>query len=276
MLPEYNGIVSGGVKPIFWGGGRSIREDNIIIIGYAALYGIAPRIRSFKTTAFIASESTLCRKREWVNQFLSANKIFTYSMPDKQKFLTVETIPAYQTITVPRIERKKNDRIFIAHSSRNKDKYNTKGSAFIEETINALKKDYDIDFSLIMNVSHKESMRIKSAVDIFVDQLIYGNSAVPQDRWGGHILYDGGLGKSGIEAMLLGCCVVTGGPEPDTNPYFPPPPVKWTDKDNFEMDIRTLIEDEDYRIAKAKQQQLWANRYLHPKFVAKHITQHIK
>jgi len=122
----------------------------------------------------------------------------------------------------------------------------------------------------------KKCIALKATSHIFIDQVIYKNPQVPQSRWGHKITYNGGLGKSGIEAMLMGICTITGGVEPDTSEWFPSPPVIWTSYDDFNMDMKRLIEDPDYRIKKAEDQKKWAEKYTSAEFVAKHVTQHLQ
>jgi len=274
ILPRYNDIIIGGNTARTWFKGTEIRADHLIIIGYAALKEFSHFNHKYKSVAFIASESTICRKYEWVNEFLKRKDIPTYSMPDLMKYLTVSAIPVYQTVTVPEFYRG-GGKLTINHSPRDADKRKYKGTALITRVLNELKQKYDFHFMVTSNQPHLVSMRMKVISNIFIDQVIYRNIEVPQDRWGGVIAYDGGFGKSGIEAMLLGCCLVTGGVPYDTSKYFPPPPVVWTSGVDLKNDIEKLITDKPYRLKITEDQKIWAQAYLNPHFVAKHITRHL-
>jgi len=196
-------------------------------------------------------------------------------MPDMIPFLGVEIIPAYQTMIINPIPRVNNNILTVAHSPRNGEKSKVKGTDYINEIVRGLKMKHQFNYIFIKNYPHKECLKLKAQSDIFIDQLIYGNPDVPQQRWGEEITYEGGLGKSGIEAMLLGCCVITGGRKPDTERYFPPPPIIWTDYDNFKDHLDALIKDKDLISLCKRGQQKWAETYLNPEFVSHHITRHI-
>ena len=119
-----------------------------------------------------------------------------------------------------------------------------------------------------------ECIRLKGESHIFVDNFVYKNPHVPQDRFGGEIRYDGALSKSGIEAMMLGCCVLTGAPRPDDD-IIPTPPVVWCSYEDAERKLRRVIEDEGYREKKIAEQKEWVKRYCSAEFIKKHITQHL-
>jgi hypothetical protein len=78
----------------------------------------------------------------------------------------------------------------------------------------------------------------------------------------GQKLYYGGLGKSGLEAMLLNTCVVTSGIVPNTKPYFDPPPITWTSYNTFYKDIEQLIVDSSRREQQIKNQNEWAGKVI--------------
>jgi len=280
MLPQYNNLMGNGRQGIPWQEGRAIRESNIIIIGYTALTALMPRISAgrYRSIAVIFSDS-LCAKycNEW-NILTHHHRITVYIMPDLAQYSRGKYIPAYQTINIQNINTNKaKEGLIIAHSPRDNSKVIAKGSLAITRTINDLKKKHDFEYISITKKPYHACLHIKSQAHIFIDQLINGNPEVPQERWGRRQLkYKGGLGKSGIEAMLMGCCVITGGEEPDTNDYFPSPPVVWTSYEYFSMDLERLIEDPDYRIKKAEDQKEWAEKYTSAEFVAKHVTQHLR
>lgn len=279
MIPEYNIFFGEEVNGKLWMGGDAIKEDNLIVIGAVALKNISQKIKdnAFSSVAVILSDSVFCRDHKWVNDFVEQYNITVYAMPDITPFCNKTPIPVYQAMKIRQeAEEKPQDRLLISHSPNNPIKAITKGTPFIQKTLDKLKRIYDFDYDIIMGSTMKDCIRRKSRSHIFIDQMIYGNDDVPQKRWGEEIKYHGGLGKSGIEAILLGCCVITGGEKPNTGPFFPPPPVVWSSYDTFYSDLKELIVYKKLRDHKTLTQSRWAERYLSFEFISKHITQHIQ
>jgi len=275
IYPEYNDFFQGGREGIFWDDGRAIKEENIIIVGYNALMAISDKLKRFKTVAVILSDSWSCRYHEWINEFVKANNLFVYAMPDKIPYFQFPIIPAFQTFNIKQTPSQQEGRIVIAHSPGSSSKMLYKGTALIERTIKKLQLKYDIEFILIKDVKMNKCLELKSKAHIFIDQVVYFNPEVSQDRFGGKIIYEGGIGKSGLEAMMLGSCVITGVRYQDTEPYIPYPPVVSTSGIDFYNDLEALIVDGSYRTQKAAEQKKWAEKYLSPEFVSKHLTQHL-
>jgi len=257
---------------------RLIKEDNLIIIGMRGLEHYK-KIRNtiFKTKAVIFSDTNFCRYYKWCNEYVSEHNIFVYAMPDLHDFLFCKYVPAYQTITIPDIIIKKpDDRIVICHSPGTiKGKFNYKGTNQINEVVEKLSKKYVIEYKLLQGFSHEKCIKEKSTAHIFIDQIIKNNPFVDQNRFGNQIIYKGGLGKSGIEGMLLNCCVITSMDHPNTEPYFPPPPIIMTDYRDFELDLERAVCDINYRNKLVKKQKIWADKYCGPEFVSMNVTRHI-
>lgn len=252
--------------------------EHLIIIGSRPMMKIVDKIENkrFKSICVILSDSEFCRGYEKYNDFIIKHNLPLYAMPDLQPFISTKFIPAFPTVHIENKEtNKSNDKLIIAHSPSSVVKQKVKGTIQINEIIEELKKEYEFDYHLISNKSHTETIEAKRNCHIFIDQMIYKNSHVSQKRWGEKIIYNGGLGKSGIEAMLLGACTITGGVEFPTDEYFPTPPVIYTDYYNFKKQLVELITNKEKRELIASQQKQWANKYASLEFVTKHITRHI-
>jgi len=276
-LPQYNNLMGGGRKGIHYDGGKAIKEKNLIIVGVSALLSIADMIGRFKSVSVIFSDSLCASEYLTWNKIVDKYKIPVYIMPGLIPYCNGDYIPVYQTIkTIFPVGTKPSDRIVIAHSPRDSVKRQVKGTPYIIKVIDDLKNKYPIELLLITNKTIKECIQLKSKAHIFIDQIVYGNKEIPQGRFGGKIRYEGDLSKSGQEAMILGCCTITGAVKPDTSRYFPCPPVIWTSYNDFPNDLEKTIQDTAYRNKKAEEQMMWAREYLSSEFVAKHITQHIK
>lgn len=258
---------------------KEIAEDNLIIIGMRGLERYNKlKQKIFKSIAVIFSDTNFCIHHKWCNDFLRENNYITvYAMPDLHDYLSVPYIPAYQTIEIPAdIEiSKPTDRIIISHSPGNKAQHNYKGTKQITKIVKTLSEKHNIEFKILSDLSWKDCLIEKAKSHIFIDQLIKGNKYVGQGRFGGEIPYKGGLGKSGIEAMSLGCCTITTMDEPKTEPYFPPPPMILTTLNTFVNDLEKAIIDTEYRLAIITKQLEWVKKYCSPEFVKMNITRHI-
>jgi hypothetical protein len=257
---------------------KEIDVEHLIIIGMKALerYSKKFKDKKFKSVAVIFSDTNFCVHNEWCNAYAKKNKITIYAMPDLHNFLTVPYIPAYQTITIPEMEiNKPTDRVVICHSPGKKAVYNFKGTGQIKSIIKELSKRYNIEYKMLSKISWEDCLREKSTAHIFIDQVVKNNPCISQSRFGNKIQYNGGLGKSGIEAMLLKCCVITTMDVMSTEQYFSFPPVVLTDYFSFANDIEMLINHVEYRNSVAAKQYQWAKKYCSPEFVTAHLTRHI-
>lgn len=257
---------------------NELNVEHLIIIGAKALKKYSKlKIKNFKSVAVIYSDTNFCKYYEWCNEFTHKNNIPVYAMPDLNDYCLHSYIPAYQTITIPEIEIvKPTEKTIICHSPGKKGIYNFKGTVQINSIIKELSKDYNIDYLMLEGLSWEECMRVKSTAHIFIDQLTKNNPHIKQERFGGKIHYNGALGKSGIEGMLLKCCTITTMDIHETEPYFPFPPVVLTDFFNFKYDLEILIKDINYRNNLIKKQYEWVKKYCSPEFVTMNVTRHIK
>jgi len=256
---------------------KDIDVDHLIILGMRGLERYSKlKNKNFKSIAVIFSDTNFCKYHKWCNDYIRENKIAMYAMPDLDDYCFNSYRPAYQTITLPNIEIiKPTDRIVICHSPGAKATHNYKGTKQINEIIKALSEKYPIDYKVLKNLSWEECIKVKSTAHIFIDQLTKGNPHIPQKRFGGLIKYNGALGKSGIEGMLLKCCTITTMKRVETRPYFPFPPVVLTDYQNFKGDLELLIKDVEYRNGLIEKQFEWVSDYCSPEFVKFNVTRHI-
>lgn len=134
----------------------------------------------------------------------------------------------------------KNKELTIAHSPYSKTKRVQKGTDFILSVVP--------DVDVIMGVSWVESIRRKSKAHIFIDQV---------ERVG----YPGGIGKSGIEAMAVGCMTLTSGVSIDGE--IPAPPVIRVSRGN----LREKLQDIEY----STEQQIWVEDYLNYKYQSTYL-----
>ena len=254
-----------------------INCHHLIIIGARALIDAAKKLKlnSYETVAVIFSDTNCARLEKKWKPIVEKYKIFTYAMPDLIQYCYDNTVPVFQTMTLPNINiNKPENRIVISHSPGSKSEY--KGTNYIESTIEKLKKKHAICFSSITNASWVDCLKEKSESHIFIDQITLGNNEIDQNRFHNKKKYLGVIGKSGLEGMLLGCCTISGCPEFNTEPYFPCPPIVFTNYKNFKKDLEKLLEDKESIKTIAQKQHEWALKYLSPDFVAMLVTRHMR
>jgi hypothetical protein len=109
----------------------------------------------------------------------------------------------------------------------------------------------------------KEALARKARFAVFVDQVA--------DRIFEPSSWHGGLGKSGLEALALGCSVITSGSVASTEPWFPDPPVVWTDRERFERDLLGLVRDPERVRELGARGRRWAATVATPRAMVDHI-----
>lgn len=279
MNTKYNNFFGGvsNVKGIYCGNNtENINNDDIIIIAFLALQKISKRIenKDFRKIVFIACDTLYCRNYEWCNKFINDNNIQMYLMPDVEPFCSIDykLIYQYMKIDASLILPKQTNRLLITHSPRGEKKQKVKGTPEIIKIIEELQKKHDFEFKLITGQKMDDGIKEKSRAHIHIDQLIYGNPEVNQSHWGRKFIYNGGLGKSGIEGMLLNCAVITGGLKPKTQPYFDPPPITWTSYNTFYEDLENLIVNESKRNQQIDEQNNWLTLYYNKEFYKTYLN----
>lgn len=255
---------------------RGIRSDHLIVVGTRALLYASEKldIKKFKTVAVIFSDTNCSRLENKWKPIVDKYGIFTYATPDLIQYCYDTTIPVYHTITIPNFKTDKTaDRIVISHSPGSKVEW--KGTDLIISAIEKIKNKHEITFNLLTDKSWNECLKIKAQSHIFIDQIVLGDKNFDQSRFRNNKKYLGSIGKSGLEGMLLGCCTISGCQKHNTDSYFPTPPVVYTDCKKIKKDLESLIENPDRIEIAANEQKNWAQKYLSPEFVSKHLTQHI-
>jgi len=236
--------------------------DHLIIFGIISLSYIQHKhiiFPNIKKCTLIISDTTFKRNINRWNTYIKTHKnIEVLIMPDLIRFLNtnIKYRPYYQHINIDGVElQEKTNDVTISHSPGLKYKSNLKGTTGIIKVL----QGYDLD--VIHEVSWNECIRRKSKSHYFVDQI---------DINGG-IGYSGGLGKSGLEAMLLGCLTITDGQPIVTEPYFPNPPVVYANYSTLHSTIEYYINSKVQYDNVVKLQKEWAVKYLSKDFVKNNI-----
>jgi len=231
-------------------------EEDSIIVGCGAFDKMK---RKPKRATIIVTDGGFMRRSEYYNKAFKNYRLFCH--PCKIQFATIPAKECYQplgdlTEFVPKI--KKNNKLSVGHSPFSEINARWKGTEQIVKTVNK----FNVEFNLITGrINWDKCLYIKSKCHIFVDQIDHFDG----DRFG----WRGGIGKSGLEAMLLDCLVICRGKHPGVN--IPPPPIAWCTKEDFEDVLDFYIHNPKERNEKIIAQKEWALKYLSYEFGARNV-----
>lgn len=249
------------------------KYGNITVIAYKALKIIEPFIDKYDNVNIILCDTESCVNHTyWNNLVKKNNHIKLFLMPDLYRYSNVDFNPIYQYIDLSYFKDiQKYDKLTISHSPRTLKKQEAKGTNLIINTINELQLSYDFDFKLISGVNYIEANTIKSKSHIFIDQIIMNNKQINQNRFGNQIIYNGGLGKSGLEAMLLNNIVIVGG-EYYATKHYDKPEITWVNSDNFKTNLIYLLNNIELFNDKLNKQNNWLNKFYNKDFYVNYLN----
>jgi len=221
-------------------------SDHYIVVGAVSL-GALPRKYYNNGVTVILTDSVFMQDHDKYNSIFRANGWRVWAMPDLAPLAKTENI-YYQPFIIPQLDVRKTE--LICHSPYCEAKMKQKGTEFIV----AVCAKHNLPIEVITGKSWRETILIKARHRFFIDQIFRG------------------LGKSGLEAMLLDCAVLSGvKPEGENLP-----PIVWTDKKNLETDLLRLIFDRQYTDDIVRNQKVWAVKNLDCKYVAGRIYDAIR
>jgi len=131
--------------------------------------------------------------------------------------------------------------VIVCHATRNR---HFKGSDAIIEICTKLEKQGKIKFSLIENLPHSESIRLKQNADIYIDQIA---NVAP------------GYGMNSIEAVAMGAVSCTYMDE-DYQKFLPDHPFVHVSSDNLEQELLRLASDKDKLISMKQSSLQWMQK----------------
>lgn len=148
--------------------------------------------------------------------------------PELLRFVpTAEFIP-YSTIDLTSIKQtppKSSGPITIVHAP---SEASNKGTSIIEKAIDRLSKEFEIDFIVVQNKTHREALQVYQQADIFIDQLLFG--------WYGGV---------SVEAMAMGkvvaCYLRTEDFDLIPSDFLAELPIQNISVTTIENDLRNLI-----------------------------------
>jgi hypothetical protein len=247
--------------------------EHIIIFGTRSLIDILnvyPNFLKIRKITLIISDSDFILQNNFFNNFLLKNKkILIHIMPDKIPFINkkLEYKPYFQPILLPNIKIVKNKELTICHSPGHKLNNNTKGSDYILKNI----KNYNLN--IITDKSWHDTLVEKSKSHIFIDQIFYKGMVSSHHKTNSlfKLGFKGGLGKSGLEAMLLECLTITSKQKIVTEPFFENPPILNCDETNLKKTIDYYINNQEKLNYLSIKQKEWAKKHLDMEYVLNNI-----
>jgi hypothetical protein len=136
-----------------------------------------------------------------------------------------------------------NKRLRIVHSPTNRA---MKGTAFILPIIEAVQKVRDVEFVLIENKSHEETIRIKQTCDIAIEQV--GN------------LGGTGYGRNSLETLAMGIPTITE-MTPDYVAWLPDNPFVLATRETLYETLIGLVDNADIRNDLKTRGRQWVTKY---------------
>ena len=214
---------------------------------------------SYKKIHIVITDSRYMRDPDYYNRQFTRYDVSTTGC--KRHFRgDLPTKTYYQPFDLSKFDKTKNDNLTIGHSPFTHKKFRQKGT---EEIIEVTDK---YNFDLITTVSWKECLIRKARCHIFVDQIDHYDTDSFKFTDKNYVWP--ALGKSGLEAMHLGCLVITHGKGYDTD--IPAPPVAWCNG-NFKEVLEYYIKNESERLKLAAEGQAWALKYSSYDFAAQQV-----
>lgn len=227
----------------------------------AALPGFYQHCRKRPTALLVSDSVYLADATHWNEQFARLRGLHLFVMPDLLPFADAKrAIPFWPVVdcrafALPHAQRE----VTVGHSPSKAGRRAQKGTDFIEEVCTR----NGIPLEVVTELPYKEALAKKARFSIFVDQV--------SDRIFADRSWHGGLGKSGLEALALGCSVITSGNVASTQPWFADPPVVWTDRQRFEADVLALVRDPDRVRELGAAGRAWSETVSAPQAMVDHV-----
>ena len=223
------------------------KADRYIIVGAITLDELKDRDIKVRRDVVIFTDTRYLRNPMRYNLMARHSRVF--AMPDLIKYregLPTEVYYQPFDIDIPII---KNQEVTVCHSPYHVSKLNAKGSLFISDIVNM----FPVRYSYIMERSWMDTIEEKSKAHIFIDQM--GDNP--------------GIGKSGLEAMLLDCLVISSG-DLDFGD-IPKPPVVLIKREELYDTLKHFIYNAGARNELILEQKAWAKKYLNKRLWAKRL-----
>ena len=228
--------------------------DLYIVIGGGTLQRVAHRIVG-KKVKLIITDTRYRSATIKIDDLIEKLNAEVFCMPDLWHLCKFEKKAFYQPFNISKIKIRKRNPVFLCHSPYSDAKSKRKGTEEIIEVFKKMQDKYGISYRIIKGLQWRKCLKIKARAHIFVDQYIHGE-------------YIGGVGKSGLESMLLKCLTISSGRPVKTD--IPDPPVVWCNERLGRVINRYILKKEKRNETIEKQYE-WAKKYTSFDFVASRL-----
>jgi hypothetical protein len=239
------------------------KADHYIFVGS----GIMTRIDTYSLKGrktVLITDSHYLRETDLINSIIEEQGIEVFCMADLWDFCKFPKKMYVHPFVAIDLPAKKHSVLTISHSPFSENKKILKGTAGIELALGSI--DVNHNYDCIVNSSWEDSLLRKSTSHLFIDQLCV-NTHLDERK------YKGGIGKSGLEAMLLKCLTISSGHPFDSDIPKPPYVTANTVKELTEK-LTLYSKNKELRERVVSNQYEWAKKYTDPKLVAQRIIKY--
>ncbi|WP_315112787.1 glycosyltransferase [Clostridium intestinale] len=145
----------------------------------------------------------------------------------------------------------KNTKMLIVHAPTSPE---IKGTEFILHAIEVLKQDYEFDFKVVQNMSHKQATEIYKKADLIIDQLLIGS-----------------YGVLAVEAMAMGKPVICWISDFMKEKYPKDLPIICANPKDIKSKLEYIIKNRDMLDVIGKRGRHYAEKYHDMNKVAKNL-----
>lgn len=213
----------------------------------------------------IISDSHYLRQKKDIDQIIKDHNIEVFCMADLWEFCDFEKKVFVHPMPRFHLNTDKANTFTICHSPYKKVNTNQKGSAQIGSRCRAFLESNEIKGTYIEVVDKTwgETLLIKSKSHFFIDQISYKNHLIDFD-------YKGGIGKSGLEAMLLKCLTFSSGDKIESDIEEFPFIQVWGEGDLQEK-LKFYYNEKEFSKKVIEEQYQWAKKYTDLEFVTNRL-----
>ena len=202
-------------KQPFFGLDNIPESDHYIFAGSGVMTRIDVASLSGRKSVII-SDSHYLRETNIIDNIIVRNNVEVHCMVDLWKFCRHIKKKAYfhpfKDLNIPFV---KNLVPTLCHSPYSKHKKQLKGTNNIERAVEIIRCENTLNIDFIVNATWQECLERKAKANFFIDQLCVGSHLDNKS-------YRGGIGKSGLEGMLLRCLTFSSGDIIEADIDFPP------------------------------------------------------
>jgi hypothetical protein len=237
--------------------------DHYIFTGSGILLRIdSSKLKGRKT--LIISDSHYLQYTKEIDEIIERENMSVFCMVDLWDFCKFEKkVFIHPFLDFNSLGIKNNmkfDRFSICHSPYKKVETNQKGSSQIRSAVNKFSEEHPCNYFCISDKRWIESVDLKSKCHFFIDQISIGNHY-------SHIGYQGGIGKSGLEGMLLKCLTFSAGVK--MNADIPEAPfIQVENQDDLYDKLLYYKNNTDEAQTLIQKQYEWAKKYTNADYVA--------